>query len=199
MSDNIPDFFFLFVARKLHSWVKFKIPAKNEIQKIRENDWLYLFLQRFNKFLIWNTQWPETEAIWICWNCPEVELFFIPNSMQTSFMNVFSLEITNFVSYSVLVICAATVSSSMLRWVSRLFEERSPMRVRCIMMWSLWQLNLILQRNPAYSSFGQFLPFISLTRLVPSTSKDLMFSLTLSICKLLISRFHELRIPNSQC
>ena len=51
-----------------HSWVKFKIPAKNEIQKIRENDGSYLFLQRFDKFLIWNTQWPETEAIWICWN-----------------------------------------------------------------------------------------------------------------------------------
>ena len=35
-----------------HSWVKFKIPAKNEIQKIRENDGSYLFLQRFDKFLI---------------------------------------------------------------------------------------------------------------------------------------------------
>ena len=34
------------------SWVKFKIPAKNEIQKIRENDGSYLFLQRFDKFLI---------------------------------------------------------------------------------------------------------------------------------------------------
>ena len=37
-----------------HSWVKFKFPAKNKIQKIRENDGSYLFLQQFNKFQIWS-------------------------------------------------------------------------------------------------------------------------------------------------
>ena len=33
-----------------HSWVKFEIPAKNGIQKIREIDLLYLYLQQFDKF-----------------------------------------------------------------------------------------------------------------------------------------------------
>ena len=42
------------VAAAAHSWVKFKIPAKNEIKKIRENDGSYLYLQRFDKFLLCN-------------------------------------------------------------------------------------------------------------------------------------------------
>ena len=36
----------------IHSWAKFQKPAKNEIFKNREIDWLYLCLQRFNKFWI---------------------------------------------------------------------------------------------------------------------------------------------------
>jgi hypothetical protein len=42
------------MAAAAHSWVKFKLPAKNEIQKIRENDGSYLFLQRFDNFFICN-------------------------------------------------------------------------------------------------------------------------------------------------
>ena len=37
-----------------HSWTKRQKPAKNVIEKIREIQWSYLCLQRFDKFWIWS-------------------------------------------------------------------------------------------------------------------------------------------------